>query len=165
MLRILKLVHLLGLTLFLGSISSFILISGLLEGASLELLVFGRRFIDSGTRLLTIPCLWMICLSGLWLALARRATGGGFVRIKLAIGILMVLNTHLLITPAVHAALDIATRSLAAGAVLPQFQDAYLRESIAGAVNVAFALVAVVVGVWKLGVQRAQPGAGPLPPT
>ncbi len=65
MLRVLKLAHILGLVIFLGSILTFIVISALIENASLENIAFGRRIISTGTSVLTLPGLWLIAVSGL----------------------------------------------------------------------------------------------------
>ncbi|HVN49380.1 MAG TPA: hypothetical protein VMU30_11245 [Bacteroidota bacterium] len=64
MLRGLKIVHFCGLVLSLGSIFTFIVISALLEGASLENIVFGRKIISTGTNVLTVPGILVLAITG-----------------------------------------------------------------------------------------------------
>ena len=53
--RLLKLAHLLGLVLFLGSILSFIVLTTLADAGSISDLAFARRAISAGTTALTVP--------------------------------------------------------------------------------------------------------------
>lgn len=64
MLRGMKLVHFGGLVIFLGSILTFIVISALIEGASLENIAFGRKIIRTGTNVLTLPGMWALAITG-----------------------------------------------------------------------------------------------------
>jgi hypothetical protein len=71
------------------------------------------------------------------------------VRFKLMAGLVMLLNSHLLVAPAVRATLVAAEASARAGTLLPAFGTAAAQESLAGAVNVLMALAAAAMGVWK----------------
>lgn len=155
--RTLKLAHLVGLVLFLGSIFTFIVVSALVDGASLENLAFGRRIISRGTVVLTLPGLWLMVITGLWMGYRRYGFASRFVQIKLALAILIVLNAHLVIVPAADHATTLAEISRASDQLLPEYHAAYLRETVFGAVNVLLAIAAAVVGIWKIG---ARPTAG-----
>jgi F0F1-type ATP synthase membrane subunit c/vacuolar-type H+-ATPase subunit K len=74
-----------------------------------------------------------------------------FFRSKLLLAALLVLNAHFIVAPGVHAATAAATRSLAEGRVLPEYETAYLRESIFGGVNVLLAVAAAAVGIGRTG--------------
>lgn len=147
--RTLKLTHFIGLALFLGSIFTYIAISSLIEGASMEGVVFGRNVIQQGTQWLTLPGLWMLVLSGVYNGYVRFGAASRFFRIKLLLGALIVANAHLIVVPAVKAASEIARQSLSIGHLLPEYQAAYLRESFFGGVNVMLALAAAGVAVWR----------------
>lgn len=71
MLRGLKLVHFGGLVIFLGSILTFIVISALIESASLEKIAFGRRIISTGTNVLTLSGMWVLAIAGVWMGYKR----------------------------------------------------------------------------------------------
>ncbi len=69
--RVLRLAHLLGLVVFLGSIVTFVVISALAQGAGLQERAFGRKVISVGTRVLTLPGLWVLVLTGVWMGCKR----------------------------------------------------------------------------------------------
>lgn len=153
MLRGLKLAHFVGLVLFLGSILTFIVISALSEGASLEDIAFGRRIISTGTDtdVLTLPGMWVQALTGVCLGYRRYGVKQRFFQLKLLLMTLIVVNAYVFIAPAVTAANQLAIQSLAHGALLPAYRSAYLQESMFGALNIALAIAAAVVGVWRIG--------------
>lgn len=157
MLRGLKLAHFGGLVIFLGSILTFIVISALIEDATLENIAFGRRIISTGTNVLTLPGMWVLAITGVWQGYKRYGMKQRFFQIKLILVTLIILNAYLFIVPAVTLATDIAVRSLAQGQLLPEYKDAYMQESVFGAINVLLTLAAAVVGIWKIGVK---PGHG-----
>ncbi len=151
MFRGLKLVHFGGLVIFLGSILTFIVISALLEGASLENIAFGRKVISTGTNVLILPGIWVLAVTGIWMGYKRYGLKRRFFQIKLLLLTLVVINAYVFVVPAVTSATEIAVRSVAQGQLLPQYKDAYMQESIFGAVNVLLTMAAAVVGVWKIG--------------
>lgn len=150
MMRVLKLAHYLGLVLFLGSIFTFTVISSLIEGASLEGVVFGRMVISTGTTHLTLPGLWLLIISGIGMGYLREGRQHSLPRSKLLFSALIVLNTYLMVLPAVSTATELAGQSLAAGQLLAAYHPAYLQESLFGAINVVLALALSVIGTWKV---------------
>ena len=151
MLRGFKLAHFGGLAVFLGSILTFIVISALIEGASLENIAFGRKIISTGTNVLTLPGMWVLAITGTWMGYKRYGFKQRFFQIKLLLITLVVINAYVFIVPAATSATEIAIRSLAQGQLLPEYKAAYMQESIFGAVNVLLILAAAVIGVWKVG--------------
>ena len=121
MLRGLKLAHFGGLVIFLGSILTFIVISSLIEGASLENIAFGRKIISTGTNVLTLPGMWVLAITGVWMGYKRYGLKQRFFQIKLLLVSLVVLNTYLFIEPAVNSATEIAVQSLGHGRLLPEY--------------------------------------------
>ena len=147
--RALKLAHFAGLVMFLGSILTFTLISALTETASLENLVFGREIISTGTRVLTLPGMWVLAVTGLWLGYRRYGVKRRLFHVKAALIGLIILNAYIFIVPAAASATELAAQSLARGELLPAYPDAYMREFFFGAVNVILAVIATVAGVWR----------------
>lgn len=146
-----KLAHFGGLVIFLGSILTFIVISALIEGASLENIAFGRKIISTGTNALTLPGMWVLAITGIWMGYKRYGFKQRFVQIKLALIALVILNANIFIVPAVTSATEIAAQSLLQGQLLPEYKAAYMRESLFGAVNVLLTVAAAVIGVWRVG--------------
>lgn len=153
--RVLRLAHFGGLVLFLGSIFSFIVVSSLTKEASLADLVFGRKIISAGTNYLTLPGMWLLAITGVWMGLRKYGTSSHFFQAKLLLIALIVVNAHFFIVPAVENATGIAKQSLAAGRIAAGYHDAFLREEISGALNVLLAVVAAIVGVWRIGGKAA----------
>ncbi len=149
--KAIKFLHLAGMALFLGAIAVFTLISELTKGSTLPDLALGRSIISSGTAFITLPGLWLVVASGLFMVFRGRGLNEGWLKLKLALAILIVLNAHFIIVPAANDALAAATASVQAGALSPVFRKALLIESAAGGTNVAMAVIAMIAGVVKFG--------------
>jgi hypothetical protein len=137
----------------LGSISTFIVISSLIEGASLENIAFGRKIISTGTNLLTLPGIWVIAITGVGMGFKRYGLKQRFFQFKLMLIILAIINGYFFVLPLVASATEIAVRSLAHGQLLPEYKTAYMKESTFGMVNILIIVAAAVIGVWKVGVK------------
>ncbi|MFA6978925.1 MAG: hypothetical protein WC209_06325 [Ignavibacteriaceae bacterium] len=153
MVRGLKLAHFGGLVIFLGSILTFVVISALIDGASLENIAFGRKIISTGTNVLTLPGMWALAITGVFMGYKRYGLKQRFFQLKLLLITMVVINAYLFVVPAATSATEIAVRSLAQGQLLPDYKAAYMQESIFGAVNVLLTLAAAVIGIWKVGVK------------
>ncbi|MBI2412115.1 MAG: hypothetical protein HYV24_02775 [Deltaproteobacteria bacterium] len=156
--KTLKLLHLAGMTLFLGSIAVFTMISALTGGSPMQEVSFGRSIISSGTAYITLPGLWLVVASGLIMVFRSWGLSEWWLKVKLALAILMVLNTHFVIVPAAQDALAAATSSIAEGARSPALGKALLTESVAGGLNIAISVIAAIAGVVKFGRKRQQSG-------
>jgi UDP-N-acetylmuramyl pentapeptide phosphotransferase/UDP-N-acetylglucosamine-1-phosphate transferase len=88
----LKLAHLGGLVIFLGSILTFVVISALIEDSSLENVVFGRQIISTGTKTLTLPGMWVIAVTGVWMGYKRYGPKRRYFQIKALIIILIAIH-------------------------------------------------------------------------
>lgn len=153
MLRGLKLVHFGGLVIFLGSILTFIVVSSLIEGASLENIAFGRQIISTGTNVLTLPGMWVLAVTGFWMGYRRYGLKQRYFQLKLLLISLIVINAHFFVVPAVNAATELAAQSLSQDLLSPEYKSAYMQESLFGAINVLLTIVAASIGVWRVGVK------------
>jgi hypothetical protein len=151
MIRGIKLVHIFGLVIFLGSILTFTVISILLEEASLKNFAFGRKIISTGTNFLTIPGLWVLAITGVWMGYIKYGLKQRFFKLKFLLITLIIMNAHFFVLPAVNSATELAKSSLAQGGLLPEYKTAYMQESIFGGVYILLTLVASVIGMWKIG--------------
>lgn len=146
-----KFLHIAGMALFLGSIAVFTLISELTKASTLPDLAFGRAITSSGISYVTLPGLWLVVASGLFMVLRGRGLSEAWLKLKFALAFLIVLNAHFIIVPAANNALASANASVAAGSLSPLFRKALLTESVAGGINVAMAVIAMIAGVVKFG--------------
>lgn len=148
--RLLKLLHLLGLSAFLGSILAFIVASQIAQGMPLQSLATLRAFVDAGTLALTLPGMWLVAVTGLAGAMMRGSLfSEGWLLIKQGLMLLIILNAHFIVVPAVFEVSRLAVEGASSGALPAGYASAYLRESLAGGANIALALGAAALGVWK----------------
>ena len=151
-LKLIKLFHYVGCTMFSGSILTFLAISTLTKNASLDDLVFARQIISAGTTTLTLPGMWMIVITGV---LMTVRTYGFFkytwLNLKHLIIVTVVLNAHLIIVPTADSALHMARLSLAHVTLLSYYNFASSKESVFGAFNVLMILFSIFVGIWNIG--------------
>jgi hypothetical protein len=151
MFRVLRLAHVLGLVLSLGSILTFLVVSAVIEGTDVRSIALGRRIISAGTNALTIPGLGLLAVGGIGMVLLRSSLKERLFQLKLLLLVLVGINGALFVAPAVKAATEIAIRSEALGRLLAEYRPAYARESMFGAANVVLLLAAVLLGVWRAG--------------
>ncbi len=149
----LKFLHLIGLTLFLGSILTFIVASSVGNAGDLASLAVARRVISAGTNALTLPGLGLLIASGVGLTWGRlRLRDHRWLQVMALAVAAIALNGVLFVLPAVRSATALAEESRARGALSPAYTRAYVLESSAGGVNVLLGLVAMAAGV--VGVRR-----------
>lgn len=140
MYKLLKIFHLLGLTLFLGSIFGHIVASagaGEIGGAAFSA---ARQAIAAATEALTLPGLGLALASGLGLAaLAPERRRWMFVHAGLAATVALV---------AVVVVIPAGQRTLSA-ATFAEVRAAVTTETVAGALNVALTFAILALGVVK----------------
>lgn len=149
--RVLKLIHLGGFVVSLGSIFTFIVISAVMEGASLGDIAFGRTIISTGTSVLALPGMWVLAVSGVWMGYKRYGLKQRFFQLKLLLVILVMINGYFFVIPLVTLATELAVQSLAQGQLLPAYKSLYMQESTVGTLNIVLIIAAAVVGVWRAG--------------
>jgi hypothetical protein len=148
--QVAKLVHLLGLALFLGSVLAFAVASSVPPSGDLGALVVARQVISAGTNALTLPGLCLLIVSGIGLAAANRhVVDQPWVRVMAAAALLIVANSVIFVIPAVRSATALAEAGVASGRLAGEYRLAYLTESVAGGVNILLAVAATVAGVWR----------------
>jgi hypothetical protein len=154
MIPTLKLLHLLALVLFLGSIPGHVLLGRLATGATAPgeaALLLGAKHLSA--LALTLPGLALTVASGaLLLAIRRELLGRAWMRMKLGLVALVAANGVLLLTPTGESLARLA--EAAAGGALPAEAGALAaREGMLGAANLAMVLAILALAV-------ARPGAG-----
>ncbi|MDH5655526.1 MAG: hypothetical protein OEZ34_06430 [Spirochaetia bacterium] len=145
--RLIKVIHLLSLVSFLGSILTFIFISTMIDDAPMSEVHAGRKFIAEGTAGLTMPALWAMILTGLISGYKKFGFRSRFFQIKAGAAALLLINAYLFIIPSVNEATEIALRS---ADILPvEYSAAYMKESLFGAANVILTITTIMIAVWK----------------
>ena len=159
MYRYLKLVHLLGFALFLGSILSHIVTSRVHAGtADVSLLLFARDTVCIATRALTVPGLVLLIGSGIGMVWTSR---GQLLRqrwVQLHVVLAAAIAMVSAVVVVAVARLAVAAEALAAGrGGLEAFVAPAAIERYAGAANILMILLAA--GVALVRPRSGRPGA------
>jgi hypothetical protein len=160
MFKVFKVIHIVGVAMFLGSIFAHIT-AGLIPGAADNppAMLAARQAIELATRYVTVPGLLIAIVSGaLMVASAYR---GFFERrwLVLHMGAVAVIAaiTVIVMIP-VGLELVAAAKAVGAGTLTPEaFARAATREHVFGAVNILLALAAIVLGTAKPRLGQGQP--------
>ncbi len=147
--KTLKAVHMLGLAFFLGSIGVYIALTTqhVMPGTP----EFGelRAQILLGTRCITAPGLLTTLVSGFGLLWMNRRQMQRWQIVKAIIGCLLLLNTWLLVGPAIRGAADLSAIPVRSQGAVGELNAALRIETIAGAANVLLAFLEIWLAVFR----------------
>lgn len=149
--RLLKLLHILGLVLFLGSIPTHIVLGHIAPGGDIPAMgiVFSRKVMLIITLAATVPGLVLLSVTG-WLR--RRSIAAPrprWLRLHLALGLTILMIGTLVITPQI---LDLMAQAeaLAGDSFDPAaWKRAKLIEDVAGTLNVGLALLTMGLACFR----------------
>jgi hypothetical protein len=149
----LKLIHLLGLALFLGSVFGHIA-TGALPGAGTPAFIAARENISLLTRVLTLPGLGLAMASGVAMVLSTRMKliRARWVLLHATLAIVVVLLTVLIVAPAGKRVLA-AARTGTESAI----QAGLWTEHLFGAANIVLVVAVMAVAIWRPRLTRRIP--------
>jgi Predicted integral membrane protein (DUF2269) len=153
MYRILKVCHLIGLTLFLGSILGHLAASVAAGEPGSAGFLYAREQMAFATRVLTLPGLFLAVASGIALAKVSRQSPlrVRWLEAKVALTVAIAINSIVFVAPA-GARVLAETVALSRGepvVALAQIVADRNAETIAGAANIVMILAIVLLGVIK----------------
>jgi Predicted integral membrane protein (DUF2269) len=154
---VLRIAHLAGFVLFLGSICASTLLSVSLSGtADPKAAIFTWNAIARNAAILTVPGLVLATLSGIALMVVehRSPRQQMWVAAKIVLTIAIFLNAILLIMPAEDELLAFAGE-LPAAEAQAAFKTTLAHQQTYGAINLILAIVVSVLGVVGPRVRRA----------
>ncbi len=157
-----KLLHLIGLVMFLGGILSSIVMNSVVGVSTDALLIYHQRlFVSAFTWALTIPGMWILIVAGSLTALAGkcRLVEHRWLIAKLVLGTLILINGTFILAPLVSQVTSIAEESAARGQLLPTYMPFKAKEDMYGIANFLMLVIAFLLAVYKPGFRRAQQGA------
>ncbi len=152
MYKFFKVIHILGVAMFLGSIFAHIA-TGQVPGAADNppAMLFGRQAIELATRYVTLPGLVIAILSGA-LMVARGYPGSfkqRWLAPHVAAAAAIAAITAMVMIPVGHD-LVAAAKAMVAGTMTAEgFAASSVREHLFGAVNIFLAFAAIVLGIAK----------------
>lgn len=136
----LKILHLISLSIFIGSIASYIFFGALIPENDALAMKLNREWVATSTFYLTIVSLWVTGLTGILMSGKPKAP---WLWAKLIGFICIVVNTHLFIYPA------IIESKTSLGINNDAFQSAMQQEAIFGAINILIIVCMVTIAVLK----------------
>lgn len=158
MLKCLKVIHVLGVVLFLGSVFAHIAAGQIPVTPGSSAILTARQVIDLTTRYVTLPGLGIAIVSGALMA-AKGYSGAlkrRWLMLHMAAALAVAVISVTVMAPAGREILA-AAGALAAGNLSPEALSAIaLREHVFGAVNILLAIAAIVLGVVKPRLSRRQ---------
>jgi hypothetical protein len=162
MTKTLKTAHLVGLTLFLGSIPAHIVLGRLaMAHADVAAAVALLEAKHAATLVLTLPGLALSVATGLALLLANRGLlRTAWLRAKLVLVALVALNGALVLTPVGAAMAERASHAGSMDELRAALAPLAARESAFGAANLAMALAAVALAVARPRLRRRRAATG-----
>lgn len=137
---LLKILHLLGLSIFLGSIATYIFFGTLIQADDKLAMELNREWVVKSTYYLTITSLWITGLTGV---LMSRVPKKPWLWAKLFGFIAIGINTHLFIYPAI-----LKSKS-SLGIHNDIFQNAMQQEAVFGAINIIIIVSMVSIATIK----------------
>ena len=150
--QFLKIGHLVGLAVFVGSIPAHIVLGHLVDPAT-DLLGFATLMQAKYMTILvlTAPGLVLALLTGTALMLRRGMTPNRFrwMAVKLVLVGLITLNGTLFLTPLARDISAVARAAVSAGALPTEYADLARREAAFGAANLAMILAVIGLVVSK----------------
>ena len=157
--RLLKILHLIGLSLFLGSIFGHIVASvlgGAPQAGNEAAFLASRVHITAATRYLTMPGLLLTLATGagMWLQ-SWSLKRDGWLRVHMFAAVLIVLLAFFVIVPAGSEMLRLAQQGVAEHA--GQIKAVHKVEDMVGAANILLAVLATALGVVKPKWGKRQP--------
>jgi len=154
---VLRLLHLLGSTMLLGSILGSIVLSlGAPATGDPQNVVFAWQAIGRANAILTTPGMLLVGLTGVGLMMVerRKPWEEGWLALKIVVMIATIANAYLLIDPAEEQLRQYAV-ALPTGDSRAMFANLAIRQQIFGAINLALIVLASVLGVVKPRMRRA----------
>lgn len=137
--KALKVIHLIAVSCFLGSIVTYI-VFGALAGKDPVALHFNRAWVSSSTIYLTISAMWVAGITGLLMSGIPRAN---WLRAKLLGFVVILVNTYFLVSPAITQSLQYVD----VGG--DQFASAVRQEAVFGGVNLVLIVLLIALSVAK----------------
>lgn len=133
-----KIVHLIALACFLGSIITYITLSTFINEQNTNEILLNREWILQSTKFLTIPALLILIFTGIILTSFSRQKWHIF---KIVGAVIILINTFFMILPAIENSLFQIEKDI------EKFQLAMQQEAIFGAINLIFILLLIIISV------------------
>jgi uncharacterized membrane protein len=157
--KTLRVLHILGLVLFLGSIFSFIVASHA-AGSNADAIHFARQTIALGTYALTVPGMGLAVITGAAMAFIRwrsRRELPPWLLLKMLFGLIIVANATFVLVPAVNQLTKLSEELASPAGAWELFTSIANREEQFGKINVLLILLSAGLGVFQPRLKKTHP--------
>lgn len=147
-----KLLHFIGLVMFLGGILPSIVMNSVVgTSADVGLLYHQRLFVSAITWALTIPGMWILIVSGCLTVLARKCCliEHRWLIAKLVLAVLIFVNGTFILAPLVSQVTSIAAQSAEQGYLLPTYMPLKAKEDMYGIANFLMLAIAFLLAIYR----------------
>lgn len=159
--QVLKLLHYIGLTMFLGSVLMFIIIAGTTSHENLDALLVTRQIILYGEYFLTLPGIVIVLITGIVMTSKYYSFFQlRWLNIKQVSILLISLNAIFFLYPYANELLDLTRQSIQEGKLLPEYAVIETKEALAGAVNILLILLSMVAVIWRFTKRKEKKNPG-----
>ncbi len=153
--KLTRTIHILAVCVFVGSIPAHIVLgqlanSHLIGGGTMEIFAAYQQAKYALTIGLTTAGIVLTFLSGAALVMGRKPLlRQNWLRAKLAVVALIAINGAVVLTPLAEQMRDLAVTAIKSAALDAAFHAAENTEAVAGAINLALIVIALVLAVFK----------------
>lgn len=147
-----KLLHLIGLVMFLGGILPSIVMNSVVGTSTDAVLIYHQRLFGSAiTWALMIPGMWIQIVAGSLIALAGkyRLIEHRWLIIKLVLAALILINGTFILAPLVSQVTSIAEQSALQGQLLPTYMPLKMKEDMYGIANFLMLVFAFLLVIYR----------------
>lgn len=149
-LRTLRVFHLLGIALVIGSRAANVVVYRQTSQAGFPMLALGRDLGRVIGQSLTAPSLLVIVVTGIAMAFLRYGRRPPlWVWVKACVTVLVSLVAFTLVGPSLRVAQELAHWSAEHNQLAVQYEESAMRASLYGGIVFALFLVNIFVAVWK----------------
>lgn len=157
--KTIKLLHIIGLVMFLGGILPSIVMNSVVGTSADVVLIYHQRlFVSAITWALTIPGMWIQIVAGSLIALAGkyRLIEHRWLIAKLVLAVLILINGTFILAPLVNQVTSIAEQSAAQGQLLPAYMPLKTKEDMYGIANFLMLVIAFLLAIYRPSFRRTQ---------
>lgn len=148
--RLIKLIHFLAIIGFVGGLASSLVLADFAGNAPPGVLAALRQSIVMVAEALVVPSLIVLVVSGMLLVVARpHLIGARWVWAKALVTLVIASIALLVVQPAITRAAVLAAEGSLGSPSLAAMTQAFSAEQLGGATNLALALVAIGLAVWR----------------
>lgn len=154
-----KMLHIIGLVMFLAGILPSIVMNEVVGKSTDAVLIYHQRlFVSALTWTLTVPGMWVLIAAGSLIAIGRkyRLIENRWLIVKLVLAAMILINGTFVLAPLVSQVSAIAEQSALQGKLLPTYIPLKTKEDMYGIANFLMLVIAFFLAIFKPSFRRTE---------